>query len=86
MEFPGVHAVHRINRLAGARFAPSTCVHPRGSLAGSLGLNDRNSMEPATLSDGNNKKGSIDREWVLSVPENRNPATLNPPPIGGVVN
>ena len=56
MEFPGIHAVHRINRLAGARFTPSTCVHPRGSLASSLGLNDRNSMEPATLSDGNNKR------------------------------
>lgn len=36
MLFSGVYPVHRINDLTGYRLVPSTRVHRRGSLAGSL--------------------------------------------------
>ena len=41
MGFSGVHAVRRINGLAGSRIIPSTCIYRRGSLAGSLGGSNR---------------------------------------------
>ena len=61
--FSGVHVLHRINALAGFRLALSTCVYRRGSLAGSLGVENTQSEWNRRNTVTINPMGRVLTQW-----------------------